>query len=107
MAESLPEGVRIVARLPLTEAQGPPQGFVAARLEPEPSGDDRNLFAAGLAGAAPALEAERLASDGNGQWLIELQGFDTEPQASGRWRRLGCYAAPLRLPHGPVAGDHG
>jgi chorismate mutase len=99
--------VQIVARLPLTLAQGPVHGFVAARLEPEPSGDDRTLCAARLPDFNVPPEGRVLATDGEGRYLIELDGFATEPPATGNWQRLGCYAAPLALPDGPASGEHG
>lgn len=99
--------LRIVARLPLTQSDGPVRGFVAARLEPEPSGDDRTLCAARLPDFKVPEGARVLATDGEGRYLIELDGFAADAPAAGSWQQLGCYAAPLALPNGPGAGDHG
>jgi chorismate mutase len=100
--EALDEPLRVVARLPLTEADGPAQGFVAARLEPEPSGDDRTLLVCDGAAARPP--AARLLAQGKGRReLIELDGFAAGPASLPvGWRRLGSYAAPLRLPQPPA-----
>ena len=84
----------------------PALGFVAAKLQAEPSGDDRTLFAARLPDFRVPAEATVLATDGEGRYLLEMAGFDAQPPAEGQWLKLGCYAAPLVLPDGPSAGDH-
>jgi chorismate mutase len=99
----LRDGLAVVARLPLTEVEARPSGYVVAPLAPEPSGDDRSLFAANESGRLPS-GARVLAETGDGRALIELDGFDAEPP-DRRWRRLGSYAAPLRLPDAMPAGD--
>lgn len=96
----LPEGVRIVARLPLSAAEPLPQGYVVARLEPEPSGDDLTVIETD-AGRLPEL-ARELAADGTGRRLVELPGFATTMDGA---RRVGGYPRPLRLPDGPLAGE--
>jgi hypothetical protein len=89
-----------VALLPLTAADVMPAGYVVAPLVPEPSGDDRTLFA--VTGETDALPAgsRLLAKAAGGRQLVEVAGFAVEPPADGRWRRIGTYAAPLRLPAG-------
>ena len=90
---------QVVALLPLTATEGLPGGYVAAPLVPEPSGEDRSLFAvAGDPGALPA--GARVLAEAPGRAMVELEGFAVEPP-DGRWRRLGTYAAPLRLPAVP------
>jgi chorismate mutase len=103
----MPDGVRVVGRLPLTLSEGPVRGFVAARLPAEPSGDDRTLYAARVPDFRPPPEGRVLATDGEGRYLIELDGFDAAPPDGRPWQQLGSYAAPLALPRGPGAGDHG
>jgi chorismate mutase/prephenate dehydratase len=100
--DALVEPLRVVARLPLTESDGPPMGFVAARLEPEPSGDDRTLLVGEGAARPPAARA--LAQGPGRRELIELDGFAAAAVPAG-WRRLGAYAAPLALPGEPDAGE--
>jgi chorismate mutase len=101
--DALVEPVRVIARLPLTASDGPPQGFVAARLEPEPSGDDRTLLV-GEGGSRP-LAARALARGPGGKELVELDGFAEGLALPAGWRRLGGYAAPLALPVEAAAGE--
>lgn len=98
----LPEGVRIVARLPLTTTEPLPLGYVVARLEPEPSGADLTLVE--IRAGAPSGAARELAGDGADRRLVELPGFAAE-LAGGR--RLGGYPVPLRMPDRPPAGEQG
>jgi hypothetical protein len=93
----LPDGLAVVARLPLTATDAPPSGYVVAPLVAEPSGDDRTLFeASGLDGIEPE-NARVLVRPGNGHALIEMDGFAVEPPGE-RWRRIGSYASPLIFP---------
>ena len=94
----------VVARLPLTANDAAPTGYVVAPLVAEPSGDDRTLFEVGGAGGGEPEGARVLVRPGHGRALIELDGFGVEPP-DGRWRRIGSYASPLRLPEQAPAGD--
>lgn len=94
----------VVARLPLTATEALPSGYVVAPLVAEPSGDDRTLFEVEGAGSIEPEEARVLVRPEHGRSLIELDGFAADPP-DGRWRRIGSYASPLRLPEPVPAGD--
>ena len=94
----------VVARLPLTANDAAPTGYVVAPLVAEPSGDDRTLFEVGGAGGGEPEGARVLVRPGHGHALVELDGFGVEPP-DDRWRHIGSYASPLRLPEQAPAGD--
>ncbi len=96
----LPDGVQVVARLPVTDAVALPMGYVVARLEREPSGADLTLVDLS-AGAVPA-EARVVARGPDGRRLVELEGFDTELPGA---HRVGGYPVPLSLPGAPATGE--
>jgi chorismate mutase len=93
--EALPGSVRIVGRLPLTGTDRP-RGWVAARLEPEPSGQDRTVVLA----ERPLPDATLLAGT-QGACLLELDGFPGAAALPPGCRLLGAYPAPLSLPNPP------
>lgn len=97
---SLPEGVQVVARLPVTNAVAVPLGYVVAQLEREPSGADLTLVDVG-AGPLPQ-GAREVALGPDGRRLVELAGFDAGLPGA---RLVGGYPVPLSLPEGPAMGE--
>mgnify|MGYP005847351233 CR=1 FL=1 len=92
---ALPDAVRVVGRLPLT-GTGRPRGWVAARLEPEPSGADRTLLL-----ADHLLPGAMLLASVPGSQLVEIDGFPDPSALPPGCRLLGAYPAPLPLPNLP------
>ncbi len=102
------DGLNVVARVPfLTGLTALPQAYVVARLAPEPSGEDRTLYAVtGPAREAPEdlarsigrparMLAARVAG-GRQFVLAAASGFHADETPPGV-RRVGAYAVPLSI----------
>ena len=89
---------RIIARLPFFISPGKAVDvLIIAPQEPEPSGDDRTLFAIPREDAASNGRVIDSWENGKTWHLVEVDGFAEHPEHPGddNWLRLGAYAIPI------------